>query len=366
VARVLGDTVTERRELGAIPPLVPEGMSALAGARVLVVEDNDLNQEVASELLRDAGLLVDIAVNGAEAVRMVREAAYDIVLMDMHMPVMDGVSATREIRRQDALADLPILAMTANAMDGDRQRCLDAGMNDHVTKPIEPEHLWAALLKWTTRRARPAPAATGPASVEIVLPEEIAGLDVAAALRRLMGKKALYVSMLRRFVAGQRTTVADVRAALDAGETATAERVVHTTRGVAGSIGAARVGQLALDVERAVRDRLPREQVERSLGTLGASLDELIVAVERALPSTEVVARVAVDDVHLQAVCARLDALLAEGAAEATDVLTENADLLHSAFPGQFERLDSAVASFDFDGALAVLRTAATQPRPSL
>jgi PAS domain S-box-containing protein len=123
-------------------------MSLIAGARILLVDDNDLNQEVGSEILKDAGFVVDVAENGQEALDMVQTGRYDIVLMDMQMPVMDGVTATIAIRKLPQFADLPIVAMTANAMDQDRERCAAAGMNDHVAKPIDPDELWAALLKW--------------------------------------------------------------------------------------------------------------------------------------------------------------------------------------------------------------------------
>jgi len=130
-------------------------LAALGEVRVLLVEDNDLNQEVATALLREAGLRVDLAGNGQIAVAMAKANAYDLVLMDVQMPVMDGLTATRLIRAEAAFRDLPILAMTANAMAEDRERCLAAGMNDHVAKPIEPEDLWKVLLKWIPPRKEP-------------------------------------------------------------------------------------------------------------------------------------------------------------------------------------------------------------------
>ncbi len=123
-------------------------MLPLRGARVLLVEDNDLNQQIASELLQSAGFAVDMAAHGQRAVDMLQVEGYDIVLMDMQMPVMDGIAATRMIRAQPRHAGLPIVAMTANAMQADHDRCLSAGMNAVVTKPIEPDDLWAALVHW--------------------------------------------------------------------------------------------------------------------------------------------------------------------------------------------------------------------------
>jgi PAS domain S-box-containing protein len=132
----------------AVPQAPSVCLAAIQGARILLVEDNDINQIVASELLQDAGFVVDIAENGQVALDRIDEGRYELVLMDMQMPVMDGISATREIRRLERHRTLPIVAMTANAMTQDRQRCLDAGMNDFLSKPIEPDEVWAILLKW--------------------------------------------------------------------------------------------------------------------------------------------------------------------------------------------------------------------------
>ena len=129
---------------------------------MLLVEDNELNQEVATELLRDAGFIVDVADNGQLALDALERSSFDIVLMDMQMPVMDGLAATRAIRAQPRFEHLPVVAMTANAMEEDRRRCLEAGMNDHVGKPIEPTELWAMLLKWAPPRAPVAGAAPTP------------------------------------------------------------------------------------------------------------------------------------------------------------------------------------------------------------
>jgi PAS domain S-box-containing protein len=149
--RVLGGAVRETRGGGDAPSLLLEAMATIKGARILLVEDNDLNQEVASEILRDAGFFVDIADDGRIAVDKVvnnTNVPWDIVLMDMQMPVMDGVTATIEIRKDARFDNLPIVAMTANAMQQDKDKCLAAGMVDFITKPIQPDELWAALRRW--------------------------------------------------------------------------------------------------------------------------------------------------------------------------------------------------------------------------
>jgi PAS domain S-box-containing protein len=139
----------------AVPPF-PAQLAAVRGKRILLVEDNDINQMVATELLQDAGFVVDVAENGQAALDCVERGRYDLVLMDMQMPVMDGVTATRELRRRPGHGQLPVVAMTANAMTQDRQRCLDAGMNDFLSKPIEPDQVWAVLLRWLSPEPQPA------------------------------------------------------------------------------------------------------------------------------------------------------------------------------------------------------------------
>uniref|UniRef100_UPI0025F208DD response regulator n=1 Tax=uncultured Thiodictyon sp. TaxID=1846217 RepID=UPI0025F208DD len=202
VVRTLGAAAGEPTV--AEPPAARPGtnLAAIAGAHLLVVEDNDLNQEVAIELLRQAGLIVDLAANGLIALDKVAADDYDCVLMDVQMPVMDGLAATRAIRRLPHRRELPIVAMTANAMASDRERCLAAGMNDHVAKPIDPEELWAKLLQWTRRPAAGTSGDTAPIAPPPQTPAEppdltgIAGLDAAAGLRRCLGQEGLYRSLL--------------------------------------------------------------------------------------------------------------------------------------------------------------------------
>jgi CheY-like chemotaxis protein len=140
-------------------PLLDQ-LRAIKGARVLLVEDNEINRQVATELLADEGLVVDVAENGRVALEKAIASSYDIVLMDMQMPVMDGLTATAEMRRIERLRSLPIVAMTANAMQADKDACIAAGMNDHLAKPIEPDDLWKALLKWVRPRGGPGTATT--------------------------------------------------------------------------------------------------------------------------------------------------------------------------------------------------------------
>jgi two-component system sensor histidine kinase/response regulator len=267
-------------------------LTAIKGARLLLVEDNDINQRVASEILQDAGFVVEVADNGEVGVEMAQRGDYDLVLMDMQMPVMDGVTATLEIRKQQHLAGLPIVAMTANAMQRDRERCLNAGMNDFVTKPIDPDDLCKVLLRWIKPRAAAQPAqvpasGTGPAAGG---PDDalvrVCGLDVAIGMRRMMGKKTLYLAMLRRYVEGQRNCPAELRQALDNGDWPTAERLAHTAKGVSGNIGAVQVPGRAEALALAIHNKCPRGEVEDHLLGFESCLVELIAGIEECLPQT--------------------------------------------------------------------------------
>jgi two-component system sensor histidine kinase/response regulator len=342
-----------------------EDLAVIKGARILLVEDNELNQEVAVGLLEDAGFTVEIAGNGEEAVRMICERFYDLVLMDMQMPVMDGVTATLKIREDTRFSALPIVAMTANAMQQDREKCAAAGMNDHVAKPIDPDDLYRALLKWITptqagsdaAAKRPAPAKPEDALRDVSLPV-IDGLDAELGLRRVLGKKSLYFSMLRKYVGSQRNTGAELRAALKTGDHATAERIAHSAKGVSGNIGASGLQEMAAGLEKSIREGAGREAIEREIAPFAEAQGALIAALERALPAE--VRLPAPDTSASTAVIARLDALLSADDSEASDVLEQHLDLLRAALGEEaFSAIDAAIRQYDFETALDQLRKCA-------
>ncbi len=360
VIRILGGVVDGARTAGDAPTDTFKQLATIKGSRILLVEDNELNQEVATELLRDAGFIVDLAENGQIALDKLRAADYDIVLMDMQLPVMDGVTATREIRKDARFKDLPVVAMTANAMLSDRDHCMAAGMIDHVAKPIEPENLWKALLKWIKpRRSTPAAEEVKPqAAQDADLPSDIEGLDMVNGLRRVFGKKPLYLSILRKFVAGQKFVVAEIFKALECNFLDTAERLAHTLKGVSDIIGATGLQQQAEKLETAIKERHPRDEINARLDELKMPLEYLITELERRLPEERVKTAVTVAPEQLKAVCNKLEAMLADDDAEAGDVLDANADMLHAAFPNHYRKIDGGIRSFDFDAALAALRAA--------
>ena len=236
----------------------------LRGARVLLVEDNEINQEVAIGQLEDAEVFVDLAENGEVALGMIAGNDYDVVLMDMQMPVMDGIEATRIIRSNPRYESLPIIAMTANAMASDRELCLEAGMNDHIAKPIDPDQLFGVLLRWISRPEVTRPRAAGrrrasakAGATEASEPElAIPGIDVRAGLKRTGGNRKRYEALLRKFADQQAGTVDDhAGGASPSAMPATAERAAHSLKGAAGTLGAVSLSEAAAIAESAIRTK---------------------------------------------------------------------------------------------------------------
>lgn len=224
--------------------------------RLLLVEDNLINQEVAREILGGAGFVIDIRENGAEAVRAVRETGYDVVLMDIQMPVMDGLEASRQIRALgNHYAELPIIAMTAHALSDAVGKSLAAGMNGHVTKPIDSGTLLAELARWLGPGASPAAAAT-PAVADTgePLPAALPGIDMADGLQRLNGNQATYERILRLFRDKQADAAARLQRLIHRREWHQAAHLAHTLKGSAGNIGAKRLYEAAAGMEQACRN----------------------------------------------------------------------------------------------------------------
>ena len=233
--------------------------AAIRGAMILLVEDNEINQQVAREVLESAGFKVDIAPNGMEAVRAAADFDYDAVLMDIQMPVMDGLDATRAIRGLPGqkYKDLPIIAMTAHAMSGDREKSLEAGMVDHVTKPLDPNQLFSALANWIT----PRPGLGGdihglhihPSSQKETELPVLTGIDVDSGLTRLGGNKRLYLKLLGKFLSDYSSADGELRQMLDLGKNDEALRLAHTIKGVASNLGVYALRDSAAEIEMKLR-----------------------------------------------------------------------------------------------------------------
>ncbi len=357
-------------------------LAPLRGARVLLVEDNEINQMVACEMLHGVGFLVEVAENGQLGVNQVhaRKAQgrpYDIVLMDIQMPVMDGLSATRLLRKTYSAKALPIVAMTANAMPGDKERCLGAGMNGFVSKPIHPDALWRALLSVITLReglgqsaaaspAQNAPAQDGSAqdgqrqqSLLSAL-RNVEGLDVEQGLRLSNHNAALYLSMLEKFVQSQEQALQHTQQALQQADGLTAERLAHTLKGLAASMGAEPLRMLAAELEQALHSGAHPEQLARLIAPAQTQLDGLVGAL-RAVPGlvrqTPLVTAELTEAgrAALQPVLRQLQQMLEQDDSEAASLWEQHAPDLR-ALLAQADPLERAIACFDFEEALRLLR----------
>ncbi|MDD2775404.1 MAG: response regulator [Gallionella sp.] len=340
-------------------------MSKVQDAWVLLVEDNELNQQVAGELLTYAGLNVVVAENGAIAIEKLHEQYFDVVLMDMQMPVMDGVEATRHIRGLPQFATLPIIAMTANVMQPDKDRCAEAGMNDYLSKPIEPDELWQMLLKWIPARESGNHSSATKQDIASLttadLPNHISGLNTALGLRRVLGRTDQYVSMLRKFIAGETDFTATIEAALAQGDLNTAERIAHTLKGVAGNIGATPLQQSAAVLETRLREKQARPLLDDALHETSGILQNLLIALIAVLPAEAVsLQTTVVDTAQLQAVCSKLHDLIQDNDPDAAELFAENRAMLQGAFPDVVGEIETALNDFEFDAAWAVLQKASS------
>ena len=336
------------------------------GIRILLVEDNEMNQQVATELLQSAGATVTVANHGGEAVKILTESnqvpPFDVVFMDLQMPEMDGFTATKLLRRDPRFQKLPIIAMTAHALVEERQRCLDAGMNDHVSKPIDPDNLFSTLMRWVRPQAKSAPESQAPAKKtgdEVLLPE-ITGINLVDGLKRVAGNRRLYRDLLGQFADKQGDAAAQISAALKGGDQKLAERIAHTVKGVAGNIGITGVQTAAQRLEKAIREG--HDSVPALLDEFATTLGNQVHAIEHAMRASAPAAPAEAQSSRFKpeaasGAIARLRVLL-----EASDGDTEEAfRSLQDAVSGavaktQLDALKASINDFDFEAALAKLR----------
>jgi two-component system sensor histidine kinase/response regulator len=372
-ASILFDTImhligAHRMEFRENPEPAGENETIAAGAsgaRILLVEDNVLNQEVAMEILEKAGYEILVAGDGREAIEKARVENVDLILMDVQMPVMDGIAATKELRADERFASLPIIAMTASATTEDRDRCISAGMNDFIIKPIDPEYMFATLAKYCSGkvRAMPAPVAEGHggtfSEVSVAVPS-IDGVDVEGGIHRVLGNASLYIDLLGRYSAGQRDAPAQISEALAAGDRKLAKRLAHTLKGVSGNIGAIEVQAAAAEMENAI-DNGNETSIAAAAPGLERAVATVIASIDSALAGFPEKSRAAVgrkpSGESPDQIVERLKRYADENDSEALDYLESVREDISSLFdPEDFKDLVSAMRSYDFKAAREILK----------
>ncbi len=347
---------------------LPESSSNLerfGNARVLLVEDNQLNQQVAKELLEQAGLEVTIVENGLEALEVLNEQKFNLVLMDIQMPVMDGITATEKIRQLDNGAqNLPIIAMTANAMVGDRKKSLDAGMNDHISKPVDPEQLYECLHRWIPRgdvkNIEIKKKLPDDFSLGSYLEEKLPEIDVALGIRQAGSNLKLYRSLLHEFVEQFKDSPVQVRSDLMADDRDKALGLVHTAKGLSATIGASTLHRHFAALERAIQG--DEKEVEPKITALESELEKIVSCIVTALASAPESAedeeknegRVISEDEMAENLIA-LKRLIRANDMDSEDFFKGFETALTRQMPQMARRIGNAIASLDFKKANQII-----------
>ncbi|MBF0337432.1 MAG: response regulator, partial [Nitrospirae bacterium] len=340
---------------------------AVKGARVLLVEDNVLNQQVAGEILRAAGVLVEVAGNGREAVYAVNQRTYDLVFMDVQMPVMGGYEATTLIRENERLKDLPIIAMTAHAISGTRDACITAGMNDYVSKPVEPEAVYRAMLRWLkptmrqlSRQTTDTPQQPQIQVDDVDFPETLPGIDIASALVRLNGNKRFFKELLMDFAEMYASITQEIQAEIHKGDIPKAQRLAHTIKGTAGNLSANGIYATAGELEKAIRDGSEARYV--------GLLSKFDAALQQVLESLKVLKRpesnlaspsgsTPGDIGQLRATLKELYDFINNDSPDAIESLARLKQCLDvSRIPEELRQLEGQISNFDFPNALNTLK----------
>ncbi|MBT3206997.1 MAG: PAS domain S-box protein [Bacteroidetes bacterium] len=338
-----------------------EHIRNLTGARILLVEDNEINQQVASELLRDEGFIVEIANHGQEAADMIKASGvpskYSLAFMDIQMPIMDGYTAAKEIRKLSQYKDLPIIAMTADAMTGVREKCLEIGMNDMVSKPIDPDEVLGALVKWIKpKKNQTLPNTRSKSEIkkdysEIVIPK-IKGLNIASALKRINNKKKLYRDLLVKFCSNYENFVKELKSNLKNKDFETVKRQVHTLKGVTGNIGATDLHNFVNRIEE-LNEKGETDRFIEALTELNTLLINLITEIKTKLSFDVESKETEIDIKTIKDLIPKLKELLEKKNPKAKIIIQE---LEKAGLAGtEFNILVKSIQKYDFRKAITTL-----------
>ncbi|SFM95172.1 Signal transduction histidine kinase [Formivibrio citricus] len=339
-------------------------LEKIRGARVLLTEDNPLNQQIATELLEAAGLQVDIANNGQEAIEATKQQTYELVFMDIQMPGMGGYEATARIRQ--ALPELPIIALTAHAMNGIREECLAAGMSDYLSKPIDPQKLHTLLATWIQPRSRVLPyqQERRRAYSTATLPDTLPGFDLASGLMRLNGKRGLYRQLILEFTGRYAHAAGELRKLQAEGKHGATEELAHAIKGIAGNLAAHRVFDLCTKIEDKARSGLILEN--ELLNDLDAALRETLESAESLRTPLSKQETASLSEPAHTAVLLRLMHDLATLIRRDDPQAEAHLETLVARYPDitrsdNFRLLQNHLRDFDFDAALSVLERLAKE-----
>ncbi|MCF8130743.1 MAG: CHASE2 domain-containing protein [Deltaproteobacteria bacterium] len=343
-----------------------KALADIRGARILLVEDNEINQQVARELLEQQGLMVHVVNNGQEAISALEQSIYDLVLTDIHMPVMDGYEATAQIRKNPVFKNLPIVAMTAQALAGDRDKSLAAGMNDHVSKPIDPEKLFAVLVKWITPKenfVKPIETAEKPVFHTQSLPEDLPEINFSEGLARVAGNRVLYEKLLKDFARQYGSVDSVLRKHFDENHLEQVGDLIHSIKGTAGNLGANKLNRAARFVETAIKNGhfpLIAEALQRFGQYLEATVDAIAgIASETSPQHKSPNGKSDGPTPNLEetrALIKELKNLLEASSLDADQVFARLKSRLDGdPFQDPIQRLEQKLSDFDHDGALVEL-----------
>lgn len=327
-------------------------LNEIAHKQILLVEDNVINQQIALEMLSKFDFTIVVAENGREAVDRIKQEAFDLVLMDIQMPIMDGIEATREIRRFLPGKNLPIIAMSANAMPEDYQRSLNAGMNEHLNKPIEPDQLYSALCRWLTP---PSEVCTSDAwSVgEHTLSSD---MDFVTALARLNNNKALYSELLSSFKNDHKHTLENIRLKVDAEDYEGGADFAHTLAGVAGNLGAIELFKYASELERLLRTKHVSDApslLDLCQDAMGGALNQIELFLQN-VEESDLQESDSIDRSYIE-MSNELRALLEEGNSHSRQQVNQLSSVVEKPYRGLFAHLKKEVENYDFQQAIVVL-----------